>query len=725
MLFRSAPGAAALHAAIGAALEAHLALRREAADYAADLAEEALDQGIPVALVLGREYILNPGIYDSHVRRLLRDKRMAALPSWVLDLELDTAWAHSYWRNPHFMLSLLDAVARRKLHRRLRHPRLAEVFRRIESGPELLPVVQVSTFICGPDSVTAPFVAEIMKRRPFLLIQSDAVIKELAHLENRVNTYVKQLELGLHDRLRIGDGAAFDVRTLDQLVHTGPIDRERDVICFPTLSDNRVLTAVLRGAGYACMDNYADGHDLQGLIKQGRKTAGDAVCAPLAAVWGDLERAVDDFARRRAAGDQRLAGKRRLLYFDNTGTGPCRQGQYVSVHQLLYQRRGAATPPLVEGDAGCPALPGQGALRFLVGHEAAGYDLGLDEWVLARAHQGVILQGVLHALLFAGGAACRDYDEYQRFLADYHALKEELFRSLESFRGPHPAGRALLRRLAGAAPLATLVKYFAYRLDGRGLKQPLRRFAQKWPGTRQPAGRRVEIVLTGEAYMRVAQAEDIFHALLAELGFGRFHLDYAPIWSYVEFLLEAQILEDREALDRLRAGGGAAAATRACRARIREARALSFAMRHLVAAPLYRAAGLPLPPAAARMLHTTRELLPTQRPLSEIATYAGEAIDALRQGADLILNVAPGGCMVASMGEALTPAIAAAAKGAQGRIQHLFSADGEVDAELLALALLKTLGPEPGNQPAAGSRAPPAAAPRSRIFFKRGTQGTN
>lgn len=720
-----APGAAALHAAIGAALEAHLALRREAADRAADLAEEALDQGIPVALVLGREYILNPGIYDSHVRRLLRDKRMAALPSWVLDLELDTAWAHSYWRNPHFMLSLLDAVARRKLHRRLRHPRLAEVFRRIESGPELLPVVQVSTFICGPDSVTAPFVAEIMKRRPFLLIQSDAVIKELAHLENRVNTYVKQLELGLHDRLRIGDGAAFDVRTLDQIVHAGPIDRERDVICFPTLSDNRVLTAVLRGAGYACMDNYADGHDLQGLIKQGRKTAGDAVCAPLAAVWGDLERAVDDFARRRAAGDPRLAGKRRLLFFDNTGTGPCRQGQYVSVHQLLYQRRGAATPPRVEGAAGCPALPGQGALRFLVGHEAAGYDFGMDEWVLARAHQGVILQGVLHALLFAGGATCRDYEEYQRFLADYRALKEELFRSLESFRGPHPAGRALLRRLVGAPPLAALVRYFAYRLDGRDLKQSLRRFARKWPGIHQPAGRRVEIVLTGEAYMRVAQAEDIFHALLAELGFGRFHLDYAPIWSYVEFLLEAQILEDREALDRLRAGGGAAAATRACRARIREARALSFAMRHLVAAPLYRAAGLPLPPAAARMLHTTRELLPTQRPLSEIATYAGEAIDALRQGADLILNVAPSGCMVASMGEALTPAIAAAARGAQGRIQHLFSADGEVDAELLALALLKTLGPEPGNQPAAGSRAPAAVAPRSRIFFKRGTQGTN
>ena len=52
----------------------------------------------------------------------------------------------------------------------------------------MLPVVQVSTFSCGPDSIITHYVAEIMKQRPFLLIQSDAVLKELAHLENRENT---------------------------------------------------------------------------------------------------------------------------------------------------------------------------------------------------------------------------------------------------------------------------------------------------------------------------------------------------------------------------------------------------------------------------------------------------------------------------------------------------------------------------------------------------------
>jgi len=64
--------------------------------------------------------------------------------------------------------------------------------------------------------------------RPFLLLQSDAALKELAHLENRVNTYVKQLELGLHGELRFDDGTPFEVRRIDQLRHDEPLDRERD-----------------------------------------------------------------------------------------------------------------------------------------------------------------------------------------------------------------------------------------------------------------------------------------------------------------------------------------------------------------------------------------------------------------------------------------------------------------------------------------------------------------
>jgi hypothetical protein len=58
---------------------------------------------------------------------------------------------------------------------------------------------------------------------------------------------------------------------------------------------------------------------------------------------------------------------------------------------------------------------------------------------------------------------------------------------------------------------------------------------------------------------------------------------------------------------------------------------------------------------------------------------------------DVFLSVAPTGCMVTSMGEVMTPKLQQAGA---GRIQSLFSADGDVDEELLGLALLRALGPE-------------------------------
>jgi hypothetical protein len=195
--------------------------------------------------------------------------------------------------------------------------------------------------------------------------------------------------------------------------------------------------------------------------------------------------------------------------------------------------------------------------------------------------------------------------------------------------------------------------------------------------------------------MRVAQVEELFRALLDNLGFRRFHLEYMPLWSYVEFLVETLALEADAPLENARALAGRSQRSELSRQRrtVRHrATALRFWMRQMVARPLYRAAGLPMPPAAKHTLDATRELISTLRPLSEIAGYVGEALTELRGGADLFLNIGPNGCMVASMSEALSPAIVRAA--GRGRIQSLFSPDGDLDEDLLRLCLLKTLGPE-------------------------------
>ena len=185
--------------------------------------------------------------------------------------------------------------------------------------------------------------------------------------------------------------------------------------------------------------------------------------------------------------------------------------------------------------------------------------------------------------------------------------------------------------------------------------------------------------------MRVAQSEEIFRILLANLGFRRFSLHSAPVWSYLEYLLE-------EAADEARTTPGLPAGEVA--ARCRRVAVLRFLLRHWLAAPLYRAAKLAMPVPAAQTMAVAREVLPTLRPQGELGPYVGEALLAMRGGVDLLLNVAPGGCMVSAMAEVLTPKLLAARTGGGGSIQHLFSTEGEVDEALLTQAVLKALGPQ-------------------------------
>lgn len=697
-----------LQRAIDAALDAHRQLRAAVAEMAADIIETALDEGREVALITGREYILNPGIYDSHVGRLLRDKQISALPAYVLDLDLDPRFAHIYWRNPHFIVTVLQAIVDKTLHEKIRHPRLRALFERIENHPDdkLLPVVQVSTFRCGPDSVTTPLIAQIMKSRPFLLIQSDAVIKELAHLENRVNTYIKQLEQGLHQELAAARGEKFEVAILDDFTRPEAIDAQRDVIYFPTLADNRVLTSVMRAGGYTCIDNYDDeSYDLPELVKLGRKMTGDSVCAPLAAVYGDIGRAVADFTQRMRANDPLVAGKRRVLVFNNKGSGPCRQGQYVESHKLLAFQEFGGARITVEGEA-TPQRAAQddALLQFLVSEEKNGFSAGgLPEWVVVRAIQGVILQGVLHTLLFEGGAACRDYDEYQRFLGDYRALKQELYAIQERDLAPGKLGLKLARRFGDTKLIGLPIKLLAYRFHNRTLHRALARFAKRWNITPQGGAKKLGIYIEGEAYMRAAQAEEIFRLLLATLGFDRFQLRYSPVWVYLSYLIEEERHNHKEQIRLAEQALRSHSAQRQAQARTTLAASrqavsriggLRFVMNELLARPLYRAAGLAMPESMESMLTAAREILPTLRPAGELAPYVGEALNQLRHGVDIFLNVAPEGCMVASMGEVLTPKLLAASGRHGARMQNLFSADGDVDEELLTVALLKSLGPQ-------------------------------
>ena len=101
-----------------------------------------------------------------------------------------------------------------------------------------------------------------------------------------------------------------------------------------------------------------------------------------------------------------------------------------------------------------------------------------------------------------------------------------------------------------------------------------------------------------------------------------------------------------------------------------------------------------MPEAMPKVLDKAKKIIPTRRPGGELMPYVGEALSKLEKGYDLVLNIAPEGCMVSSMGEVITPAIYKACPDAQGKIQPLFSQLGDVEQDKLHQAILQALGPE-------------------------------
>ncbi len=685
------PSVIDLEKAVKEALTSNQNLKKEAKKKVVEILENAIEKEKQVAIVVGREYLLNPGIFDSHVGRLLRDKDMVAIPSYVLDVKLNKDFEYVYWRNPNTILSIIKAVNDKNLHRILKDEKLSELFEKIENNPKnLLPIIQVSTFLCGPDSVTNPFVAELVKNRPFLLIQSDAVIKELAHLENRVNTYVKQLEQGLQEKLLGTKRENFEVKLLDNFVDNKNFDKKTDIFYLPTLWDNRTVSSVFRAAGFDCVDNYSDEvFDLERIVKKGRRFAGDMVCAPLSAVYGDILEAVEDFRKQKEAGNPLFQKKKRIFIFMHETSGPCRQGQYPEVHKLLAHQKFGDCENCQKCSGKKTETKSNNVLKFLVANQDAKFDFGVEEWVFFRAFQGLVLQGVLQQLLFTGGESCKNIDEYKKFTTEYRKLKKEIFDLFENKLKPTKKQEKIAKNHGRIPMVGWAIKYFCYKIYDRSIQKKLANFSKKWIKEDEDR-KKIKIHMDGEVYMRVAQGEDIFHSLLSSLGFQRFNLTSSPVWAYIDYVINENKLD---AIEKIKSHKWD------LRKNIKELKNLisfltiEFVLRKVIARPLYKNAKVEMPEPMSLVLKKTKGFIPTSRPTGELRPYAGEAILKTEEDYDLFLNVAPEGCMVASMGEALTPKLAEITKNHHGRIQNLFSSEGDVDEELLSLSLLKTLGP--------------------------------
>jgi len=206
------------------------------------------------------------------------------MPSYAFDTALDTRFGHVYWRNAHDILTKIDAVVQGRLRTLIGHPGCGKpsgASRRGGDAPD---------HPCGPDDIPVrsrqrgrAADAGALPAAPFLWIQSDGTIAELAHLENRIMTHLRRLE----ERAVSQETSAPHPLRMEILseFNLDGLDRARDVVSVATLGDNRVITGLIRAMGFTVDDNYTDeSYDLEQKGRMGRQYVGDAVCVPLAAL---------------------------------------------------------------------------------------------------------------------------------------------------------------------------------------------------------------------------------------------------------------------------------------------------------------------------------------------------------------------------------------------------------------------------------------------------------
>ena len=770
-------------------------LKNQTAEMAADFIEKAINTKLNISIVSAREYILNPGIYDSHIGKLLNDKGVVAVPTYVFDTYPDEQFDYIYWKNPHDLMTRAYAIANRRFHQIIKHPRLKKLIKSIETGntESLLSMITVSTFRCGPDSITLPVLAEITKNIPSLLIQSDAMIAELAHLENRVNTHLNQLTKRLHQQVSGKKQANFSIKLMDEFLLDG-LHKKTDVLYFPTLNDNRAVTSVFRGAGFTVINNFDDDtYDVEAKAKIGKKYVGDSACVPLAVVFADMLQAVEDFIKRKKSADPLVKGKERVVLFMHYGDGPCRQGQYIDMCKFNLFRIFRNT---LKSTANTNAPDRHFPIKFLANmatevHNQKDLLSEIENWTAVQGIHAVVLKGLIQTIYLKGSSNCRNFEEYKEFNRDYRKLKQDIYRHIEQNIKPGGAARYIVDKITRIIPgCSGIAGYFGYGLyNNNGLRKILKPFRNKHnqkflrggrqktedrgqktedrrqrtedrgrPGvgtrfiasselkaskhslntnsnalygcrqsealssdsiqSKKPSGGpkgligppchgappKLKIYVEGEVYLRIAQVDEIFKLLVDTLGFGSFELNYSPLWAYLEYILEARIpLAERDIgiyEDKLKDTVDTCEKARLIdlikqkKRLVKDTAKTLKNFRNILAAPLYDAAGIEMPHQIKKLFSTAKPILPTFKPTGELVPYVGETITRLNEGTDLVLNVAPEGCMVASMGEMLSPKIMDLVNNKDARIQHLFTAEGEINEELLRLSLLKLLGPE-------------------------------
>ncbi len=264
---------------------------------------EAKKKGEKLLLLVGRPYNLYDGGLNLGLPDKLAEYGRTILPLDFLELDfsrLGERYRNMYWAYGQKILAALEDVAQN----------------------DLLDVVYFTNFSCGPDSFILSYASEIMRNRPFLALELDEHGSATGYL-TRIEAYFDVL------RRPRKETQARKVYPED----TGEL-KER-IMWVPNMHPytTAFFSAALRSRGFRSQPIPLETDES---FEIGRSVTRGSECLPTALTIGSLLSVL-----------RRSDPKEKHAFFMPTAEGPCRFGQYISLHKQILEREGFPDVPIL------------------------------------------------------------------------------------------------------------------------------------------------------------------------------------------------------------------------------------------------------------------------------------------------------------------------------------------------------------------------------------------
>ncbi len=292
--------------ALKTAQEGYADFYARAVEKGAALLEEWNSRNEPAIVFVGRPYNVRDFGLNLAIPRHFAQHGYNVLPHEMLPFRpelLGTEFRNVFWTYGQRILSALRQVG----------------------SNENLYAVYLSNFNCGPDSFLLTYSEEIMKDKPFLILELDEHGSEGGYL-TRIEAF------------------------LDVVGSLGPLKSERSIrvlrppqdefkgrkVWFPPLHPvvARIFAAAFRHFGYEAESLPVED---QAAFERGRAAVRGSECLPTCSTVGQFLRVMDE----------RQLDPSKQTFFMATANGPCRFGQYELLHRMVLDKAGYEDVPIM------------------------------------------------------------------------------------------------------------------------------------------------------------------------------------------------------------------------------------------------------------------------------------------------------------------------------------------------------------------------------------------